>query len=107
MMSLWAPNATFTIGPGQTLTGKEEIRSFWLTKAKVFKPENQWVSDTPAYKIRMTANGDQGHAVLRVPLHRREDGKAAAITAADQEVARIDGHWLITGMVEDLATLSP
>ena len=26
MMSLWAPNATFTTGPGQTVTGKERIR---------------------------------------------------------------------------------
>ena len=47
MMSLWAPNATFTVGPGQTLTGKEEIREFFL-ESKVFKPGNHWVSDTPA-----------------------------------------------------------
>src|SRR5215218_7124442 len=59
MMSLWAPNATFTTKPGQTLTGKKQIRGFWLA-APVFQAENQWVSETPAYKIRMTVNGDRG-----------------------------------------------
>ncbi len=47
MMSLWAPNATFTIGPGQTLVGKKQIRSFWV-KARSFQHENRWLSDTPA-----------------------------------------------------------
>ena len=37
MMSLWAPNATLTVGPGETYVGKKEIRRFWL-KAKVFQP---------------------------------------------------------------------
>ena len=30
MMSLYAPNATATFGPGQTVSGKEEIRDVWL-----------------------------------------------------------------------------
>src|SRR4051794_17044101 len=59
MMSLWAPTATFTTKPGQTLTGKQEIRGFWL-KAPVFQPANNWVSDTAAYKIRITVDGDRG-----------------------------------------------
>jgi hypothetical protein len=29
------------------------------------------------------------------------------VTAADQEVERIDGRWLITSMVGSTATLSP
>src|SRR3989304_1755357 len=48
MMSLWAPDATFTIGP-ETLTGKEQIRDFFVNKAAPFQPENHWVSDTPAH----------------------------------------------------------
>ena len=31
MMSLWAPNATVTIGPGRTATGTGEIREAWMT----------------------------------------------------------------------------
>ena len=59
MMSLYAPNATLTI-PGQTAVGTERIRQFWLTKSEAFKPTNRWISETPAYKIRITADGDRG-----------------------------------------------
>ncbi len=107
MMSLWAPNATFTIAPGQTLTGKKQIRRFWLSQAKVFQPEVHWVSDTPAYKIRTTANGDLGTLYFECHYIDSRNGKAAAITAADQQVSRINGRWLITDMVGGSATLSP
>ena len=53
MMRLWAPNATFTFGPGQTAAGTEQIRhGVWLTKTKPFSPEISSVSDHPAYKLR-------------------------------------------------------
>src|SRR5215210_1443348 len=55
MMTLFAPNATYTVGPGKTFVGKEQIRNFWLT-APVFQPKYHWVSEPPAYKIRMTVN---------------------------------------------------
>src|SRR4029450_12328706 len=38
MMSLWAPNATLTVGPGETASGSDEIRQFWLTKSQGFHP---------------------------------------------------------------------
>lgn len=105
MMSLWAPNATFTVGPGQTLTGKEEIRRFFL-KAPVFQPENHWLSDTPAYKMRVTVNGDRG--TLYFECHYVDAaGEVVAYTGADQQVARINGRWLITNHVGASATLTP
>jgi uncharacterized protein (TIGR02246 family) len=106
MMSLWAPNATFTVGPGQTLTGKQQIRSFWLD-AKVFQPENHWESDTPAYKIRITVNGDRGTLYFECHYVDPKTAKLVAITGADQQVARINGHWLITNNVGASPTLSP
>src|ERR1700719_4748224 len=57
MMSIWADNATFQIGP-RTYSGKDQIRAFFETKAAPFKPGNTWESDTPAYKIRITVSGD-------------------------------------------------
>ena len=59
MMSLWAEDATFTVASGETLTGKEAIRTFWHD-APVFQPDTHWVSETPAYKLRATVNGDKG-----------------------------------------------
>jgi uncharacterized protein (TIGR02246 family) len=106
MMSLWAPNATFTVGPGQTLTGKKQIRSFWL-KAPVFQSENHWVSETPAYKIRITVNGDRGTLYFECHYVDPKTHKVVAVTAADQQVARMNGRWLVTNHVGASPTLTP
>jgi ketosteroid isomerase-like protein len=98
MMSLWAPNATFTVGPGETLTGKKQIRRFWLESA-VFQPENHWVSETPAYKIRITVNGDRGTLYFECHYVDAKTREVVRWTAADQQVARINGRWLITNHV--------
>jgi uncharacterized protein (TIGR02246 family) len=105
MMSLWAPTATFTTSPGQTLTGKEKIRQFWLA-APAFQPANHWVSDTPAYKIRITVNGDRGTLYFECHYIDSKTSELGPVTAADQQVARINGRWLITDMVGASATLS-
>lgn len=107
MMSLWAPNATFTVGPGNTATGKEQIRNSWLKKSQAFEPTNHWVSDTAAYKIRITVNGDKGTLYFECHYIDPKTQELMSITGADQEVARIDGEWLITNMVGASATLSP
>src|SRR3954469_10133703 len=57
MMTLWAPDATFNIAT-KTLRGTAQIRAFF-TQAGPFLPGHHWVSDTPAYKIRITASGDK------------------------------------------------
>src|SRR5919106_680944 len=53
MMGLFAPSATMTVGDGETASGLEEIRTFWLEKAATFEPQNTWVSDHPAYKLEI------------------------------------------------------
>jgi ketosteroid isomerase-like protein len=105
MMSLWARNATFTVGPGQTAAGKKQIRQVWLNKSKAFKA--RWVSDTPAYKLRITVNGDRGTLNFECHYVDVKTRKVVVITGADQEVARINGKWLITSMVGGSATLTP
>ena len=107
MMSLWAPNATFTVGPGNTATGKEQIRNVWLKKSQAFEPTNHWVSDTVAYKIRIRVNGDKGTLYFECHYIDPKTQKLMSITGADQQVARINGEWLITDMVGASATLSP
>jgi uncharacterized protein (TIGR02246 family) len=106
MMSLWAPDATFTVGPGQTLVGKKEIRSFWRD-SPVFQPENHWVSETPAYKIRITVNGDRGTLYFECHYVDPATGKVIRFVGADEQVVRMNGRWLITAHVGASATLSP
>lgn len=105
MMSIWAPNATMTTGPGQTRTGKKQIRSHWL-KSTPFQPTTHWISDTPAYKIRMTVNGDRGTLFFECHFIDTKTSKAVAVSGADMQVARIDGDWVVTSMVGASAALS-
>jgi ketosteroid isomerase-like protein len=99
MLSLYAPNATMTIGPGTTASGLDEIRRFWLEDSAPFAPENEWVSDHPAYKLEITVNGDRGTLHFECHYVDVETAEVAATTTADFDVARIDGKWLITNMV--------
>ena len=107
MMSLWAPHATFTYGPGDTATGTKEIRHAFLNESEAFKPTSHWVSDTPAYKVRITVNGDRGTLNFECHYVDIKTGKVVSHTAADQEVARMNGKWLITSMVGGSAPLTP
>jgi ketosteroid isomerase-like protein len=99
MMSLWAPNATMTVGPGETASGLGEIRRFWLEKSAPFARENEWISDHPAYKLEITVNGDRGTLHFECHFVDANTGGVVSTTAADMDVARIDGDWLITNMV--------
>ena len=101
MMGLYAPDATFTFA-GTIASGKEEIRAFWRG-SKSFT--NNWVSDTPAYKVKITLNGDRGTLYFECHYIDAKTGALAAITAADAEVARIGGRWLITNLAGASATL--
>lgn len=94
MMSIWAPDATFNIAT-EHLTGKAQIRNFFTT-AGPFQPGHHWVSETPAYKIRITVNGDKGTLYFECHYVDVATGKVVAVVAADQNVQKIDGKWLIT-----------
>jgi ketosteroid isomerase-like protein len=106
MMSLFAPNATLTI-PGRTAVGKDRIRRFWLTDSDAFRPTNRWISDTPSYKLRVTADGDRGTLHFECHYIDAKGDTVVVYLTADQEVARIDGKWLITDMVVGVAEPTP
>jgi ketosteroid isomerase-like protein len=104
MVSLYAPNATGTFGPGKTVTGKEQIRKVWL-KSVPFQPETQWLSDHPAYKLKVTIDGDRGTLHFECHFVDVKTGKVAAVTAGNADLARIDNRWLITNFVGSTAEL--
>jgi ketosteroid isomerase-like protein len=94
MMTLWAPDATFNIGT-QTLTGKAQIRNFFQHTAAPFQTQNHWVSDTPSYKIRITVNGDRGTLYFECHYVDVKTQRVVSVVAADQNVQKIAGKWLI------------
>jgi ketosteroid isomerase-like protein len=104
MVSLFAPHATGTFGPGKTVTGKGQIRQVWLN-SEAFKAETHWLSDHPAYKLKVTVAGDRGTLHFECHFIDVDTGKVAALTAGNLDVARIDGHWLITNFVGSTSEL--
>jgi ketosteroid isomerase-like protein len=104
MMSLWAPDATFNIAT-ETLNGKAQIRHFFATKAAPFQPGNDWVSDTPAYKIRITSSGDKGTIYFECDYIDVKTQKVVSVAGADQTVQKINGKWLITTLAGATPTL--
>ena len=87
---------------GKTFTGKVAIHDVFA-KAAPFQAENNWISDTAAYRIRVSVNGDKGTLSFECHFIDAGDGptngEVAAVTAGDADVARIDGKWLITNFV--------
>jgi ketosteroid isomerase-like protein len=106
MMSLFAPNATMTIGQGATASGLDEIRSFWLDESQTFQEQNNWVSDHPAYKLEITVNGDRGTLHFECHYVDIATNEVVSTTTADFDVARIDGAWLITNMIGGTTVLA-
>ena len=105
MMTLWAPDATLSVGT-DTYSGKARIRAFFTHKAGPFKPAHHWISETPAYKIRITSNGDKGTLYFECHYADLRTSKIVSTVAADQNVQRIGGKWLITSSVATPVTLT-
>ena len=105
MMSLWAPKATATIG-GKTYSGKRAIRGVFA-KSGPFQPQNHWESDTPAYKIRTTVNGNKGTLYFECHYVDVKTRKVVAVVGADQNVQKIGGKWLITNGASATPSLTP
>jgi SnoaL-like domain len=104
-MSLWAQNATATVA-GKTVSGKAAIRALFA-KAAPFQPQNHWLSDTPAYKIRATVNGSKGTLYFECHYIDVDTQKVAAAVGADQDVQKLGGRWLITNLAAATVKLKP
>jgi len=104
MAGLFAPHATGTFRPGQTVSGRDQIRDVWLNST-AWKPETHWLSDHPAYKLKVTIDGDRGTLHFECHFVDVDTGKVAAVTAGNLDVQKIDGQWLITNFVGSTSEL--
>jgi ketosteroid isomerase-like protein len=106
MMSLWAPGAVFNIDQ-QTLTGKAQIRSWFLTQNKAFQAGHHWESDTPSYKIKVDLNGDKATLYFECHYVDPATSKVVALAGVTHTLQKINGQWLIIDSAGSNATLSP
>ena len=105
MVALWAPNAVWTIG-GKTYRGKAEIRQV-LAKAGPFQPQNHWISETPAYKTRATANGNRGTLYFECHYFDVDTNKVVLVAGQTTDVRKINGKWLIVHVASSTPSLKP
>jgi SnoaL-like domain len=105
MMTLWAANATLTLGP-KTVKGKPAIKAV-LSKAGPFQPQNHWVSETPAYKMRTTVVGKRGTLYFECHYVDVDTGKIVLVNGISQDLQKIKGRWLITKVVGSTPVLEP
>lgn len=106
MMSLWAPGAIFNIDQ-QTLTGKAQIRHWFLTKNQAFFPDHHWESDTPSYKERITVNGDKATMYFECHYFDPTTGILTGAAGVTHQLQKINGRWLIVNSAASSVTLSP
>jgi ketosteroid isomerase-like protein len=104
MMSLYARHATL-VSAAKTAVGRKQIRDYWLKTSKSF--QNDWISSTAAYKVKITVFGDRGTLFFECHYLDAKTNKVKLVTAADADVARLDGRWLITNLTGASATLKP
>jgi ketosteroid isomerase-like protein len=105
MMTLWAPGAVFNID-GATLTGKAQIRQWFATQSKAFKPVDVWESDTPSYKIRINMNGDKATMYFECHYIDPKTQEVAAWAGVTHTLQKIKGKWLIVDSASSNPTLS-
>jgi ketosteroid isomerase-like protein len=107
MMSTWAPDATFQIDVGQTVTGAKAIRSFWLKDVFPTDRKQHWISDTATWKVRETVEGDRGTLYFECHEIDARTRKVVAVVGQQATVAKIGGRWLITNSVGASPVLGP
>jgi len=98
LVGLFSEHATGTFRTGQTASGKEQIRNAWL-HSTAWKPQTHWLSDHPAYKLRITIAGNRGTLHFECHFVDVDTREVAAATAGSADVAKINGTWLITNFV--------
>jgi hypothetical protein len=91
---------------GATYVGKAAVREVFA-RAAPFQSQNHWVSDTPAYKIRATVNGNRGTLYFECHYIDVDTGTVALAVGGDNDVRKINGKWLFTKLIPSSVTLKP
>jgi hypothetical protein len=104
MMSLFAPGAVFNYDQ-ETLTGKAQIRHWFATENKAFRPNHHWESDTPSYKTKIHLNGDKATMYFECHYIDPTTRKVVTVAGVTHTLQKINGQWLIIDSAGVNATL--
>jgi ketosteroid isomerase-like protein len=105
MMSFWSKNAVFTFS-GATYRGKSQLRAFF-SKIGPFQPQNDWISDTPAYKIKVTVHGSKGTLYFECHYLDYATKQLKSWGGINLNVQKIKGQWLAVNGQGSTPVLKP
>jgi len=105
MMALWAPDSVWEADQNLTLVGKDQIRKFWVTQVFPAARRQHWFSDTASFRMRTAVRGDKGTLYFECHEIDSKTHKLLAVVGQELDVARVDGHWLITKSIGSSPTL--
>ena len=94
MMSLWAPNATFTAGPGKTVHREGADPDSSGSRSTPFKPETSGSRRPPRTRSAITVNGDRGTLYFECHFVDADAprGRSRPRTAGRQDRRGMDDH---------------
>jgi len=98
MMSIFTDNAVMTTPTGVVYTGKAEIRTFYATKSVAMQPQNHWAALVPAYKIKVSLNGNAGQLTFECHLVDIATTQMKLEHQIDMTVVRQGSTWLVSTM---------
>jgi hypothetical protein len=111
LMSLWADDATFTVG-GNTHVGKDAIRTFFLNMNPAFQHPT-WVSLAPAWKTTIEVHGTTAELYFECHFVDLATGALVAPAPAyaggtfEGTASKVKGHWLFQDVTAGTAPLTP
>lgn len=89
--STWAPNATWHLGPGRSVEGREAIVDLWVKAMGGFAAVVQMVNSGEVH-----VDGDEASGRWYINEHfcRRDGVKGLLLAYYDDSYVNIDGQWL-------------
>jgi len=105
LMSLWADDATFTVGE-TTLHGKDEIRSFFLQSPGF---THNWVSLSPAFKTSFEVHGKTADIYFECHFVDWQANPQVVLTHGTFEgtARKVEGRWLFSHITGGVNPLTP
>ncbi len=91
--STWAPDATWELGKGRRVEGREAILALWNSAMDGFKAVVQNVANGTA-----DLDGDAGTGRWYIHEHwwRTDDSRGILLAYYDDTYRRVDGSWLFS-----------
>jgi hypothetical protein len=101
LSTLWAPDATLTVG-ANTISGHDAIIAFFSNAAPY---HHEWVSLAPSFRTRLEPHGDTADVYFECIYVDPATGKIVATPSLSGTAKKVQGNWMFWHMQAGQASL--